>query len=63
VAFCTFRPSTHVRVILPVALSFLPSGRIELKVTIEAFGTEHKHKIIQALADKGYDPQITTTNV
>ena len=36
---------------------------VELKVTIEAFGTEHKHKIIQALADKGYDPQITTTNV
>ena len=36
---------------------------VELKVTIEAFGTEHKHKIIQALADKGYDPKITTTNV
>ena len=36
---------------------------VELKVTIEAFGTEHKNKIIQALADKGYDPQITTTNV
>ena len=36
---------------------------VELKVTIEAFGTEHKQKIIDALAAKGYDPQITTTNV
>ncbi len=36
---------------------------VELKVTIEAFGTEHKHKIMEALAAKGYDPQITTTNV
>ncbi|MBR6473535.1 MAG: threonine ammonia-lyase [Firmicutes bacterium] len=36
---------------------------VELKVTIEAFGTEHKHKIIDALSAKGYDPQITATNV
>lgn len=36
---------------------------VELKVTIEAFGTEHKHRIMEALASKGYDPQITTTNV
>ena len=35
---------------------------VELKVTIEAFGTEHKHRIMEALASKGYDPQITTTN-
>ena len=36
---------------------------VELKVTIEAFGTEHKQRIMDALAAKGYDPQITTTNV
>lgn len=36
---------------------------VELKVTIEAFGTEHKNKIMDALAARGYDPQITTTNV
>ena len=36
---------------------------VELKVTIEAFGTDHKNKIMDALAARGYDPQITTTNV
>ena len=36
---------------------------VELKVTIEAFGTEHKNTIMNALSAKGYDPQITVTNV
>ena len=36
---------------------------VELKVTIEAFGTEHKNTIINALKAKGYDPQITATNM
>ncbi|MBR4024024.1 MAG: threonine ammonia-lyase [Firmicutes bacterium] len=36
---------------------------VELKVTIEAFGTEHKNTIINALKNKGYDPQITATNM
>ena len=36
---------------------------VELKVTIEAFGTDHKNKIMDALASKGYDPKITVTNV
>ena len=36
---------------------------VELKVTIEAFGTEHKDKITNALSRKGYDPKITVTNV
>ncbi len=36
---------------------------VELKVTIEAFGTDHKNKIMDALASKGYDPKITATNV
>ena len=39
------------------------SAAVELRITLEAFGTEHKQKIIDALAAKGYDPQITTTNV
>ena len=30
---------------------------VELKLTIEAFGTEHKTKIIRALIEKGYDPK------
>ena len=36
---------------------------VELKVTIEAFGTDHKNKIMDALASKGYEPKITVTNV
>ena len=36
---------------------------VELKVTIEAFGTDHKNKIMDALASRGYDPKITVTNV
>ena len=36
---------------------------VELKVTIEAFGTEHKNTIINALKAKGYDPQVTATNM
>ena len=36
---------------------------VELKVTIEAFGTDHKNKIMDALASRGYDPKITATNV
>lgn len=36
---------------------------VELKLTIEAFGTDHKNKIMDALASKGYDPKITVTNV
>ncbi len=30
---------------------------VELIITIESFGTEHKNSIIQALRDNGYDPK------
>ena len=30
---------------------------VELKLTIEAFGTEHKERIIRALIQKGYEPK------
>lgn len=34
------------------------NSAVELTITMEAFGTEHKEKIIKALKDNGYDPQI-----
>lgn len=33
------------------------TAAVELKITIEAFGTEHKNKICQALKAEGYDPK------
>ena len=37
------------------------SYAVELKVTLEAFGTPHKHEIIEALRKAGYDPKQTGT--
>ena len=34
------------------------SAAVELTITIEAFGTEHKNKIINSLKKAGYDPRI-----
>ena len=34
---------------------------VELRITLEAFGTEHKNQIIKALQDAGYDPQLRHT--
>ena len=31
---------------------------VELRVTMEAFGTEHKHQIIEELRKNGFDPQV-----
>lgn len=39
------------------------NAAVELKITMEAFGTEHKNKIIDALKHKGYQPKLTTTNI
>ena len=32
---------------------------VELKITIEAFGTEHKKKIVDALNEQGYRPRLS----
>ena len=40
---------------------FVSSNRnaaVELRITMEAFGTEHKNQIIQALKDEGYSPKV-----
>ena len=34
------------------------TAAVELKITIEAFGTEHKDEICRALTDAGYTPQL-----
>ena len=31
---------------------------VELRITIEGDGTEHKHKLVRALADHGYMPKL-----
>ena len=35
------------------------NAAVELKITVEAFGTEHKEKIVKAMKDKGYNPKLT----
>lgn len=39
------------------------SSAVELKITIEAFGTEHKNQIVQTLEKKGYRPQVIGVNM
>ncbi len=39
------------------------SAAVELKITIEAFGTEHKNEIIAALEEEGYRPRQITANL
>ncbi len=34
---------------------------VELRITMEAFGTEHKNKILNALDNEGYKPKIVRT--
>lgn len=34
------------------------TAAVELKITIEAFGSEHKNKICKALKNAGYDPKL-----
>ena len=39
------------------------SAAVELKITIEAFGTDHKNEIIKALEDEGYRPRQISANL
>ncbi len=34
------------------------NAAVELKITLEAFGHEHKKQIVSALREKGYDPKV-----
>ena len=39
------------------------NAAVELRITLEAFGTEHKSQIIEALEKGGYQPKIVRTSL
>jgi len=39
------------------------NAAVELRITLEAFGTEHKHQIIEALEKEGYKPKLVRASV
>lgn len=39
------------------------SAAVDLRITLEAFGTEHKQEIMDALEKEGYRPKIVRTNI
>lgn len=39
------------------------NAAVELRITMEAFGTEHKAEIIEALNKEGYKPKVVRTNI
>lgn len=39
------------------------SAAVELRITLEAFGTEHKEDIMKALEKNGYKPKLVRTNI
>ena len=39
------------------------SAAVELRITMEAFGTEHKNQIIEALSKEDYKPKLVRTNI
>lgn len=39
------------------------NAAVELRITLEAFGTEHKNKIIDTLEKEGYKPKVVRTNI
>ena len=43
-------------------ISINRNAAVELRITIEAFGTEHKKQIVDALAQNGFNPELVRTN-
>lgn len=39
------------------------NAAVELRITIEAFGNEHKSQIVKALEENGYKPKVTRPNL
>lgn len=39
------------------------NAAVELKITLEAFGTEHKNTIVDALKENGYKPKLIRPNL
>lgn len=44
-------------------ISINRNAAVELRITLEAFGTEHKAQIINALEREGYQPKVVRTNI
>lgn len=44
-------------------ISINRSAAVELRITLEAFGSEHKEQIIQALEHENYKPRLVRTNI
>ena len=44
-------------------ISINRNAAVELRITLEAFGTEHKHQIIGALEKNGYKPKLVRANI
>ena len=39
------------------------NAAVELRITLEAFGTDHKKQIMDALHKNGYQPKVVRTNM
>ncbi|MCR4832359.1 MAG: threonine ammonia-lyase [Butyrivibrio sp.] len=39
------------------------NAAVELRITLEAFGTQHKNQILDALEKEGYKPRVVRTNI
>ena len=39
------------------------NAAVELRITMEAYGTEHKNQIISALKENGYKPELIRANI
>lgn len=39
------------------------NAAVELRITLEAYGTEHKNQIIKALKDHGYQPKLVRASI
>lgn len=44
-------------------ISINRSAAVELRITLEAFGTEHKQQIMEALEENKYQPKVVRTNI
>ena len=39
------------------------NAAVELRITLEAYGTEHKNQIIDALNENGYQPKVVRASI
>ena len=44
-------------------ISINRNAAVELRITLEAFGTDHKNQIMSRLKEEGYAPRLVSTNI